>query len=109
MTGPEATLRDELIQQVWVIDAVSQTDQVCDVLIQRGRITAIAPSLSEVPPDVTVLEGRGKLLIPGLVDLYSHSGEPGFESRETLKISTAVSPGRGLYSGRGFYQPLIRR
>ena len=85
MTGPEATLRDELIQQVWVIDAVSQTDQVCDVLIQRGRITAIAPSLSEVPPDVTVLEGRGKLLIPGLVDLYSHSGEPGFESRETLK------------------------
>jgi dihydroorotase len=78
-------LRDELIQQVCIIDAVSQTNKVCDVLIQRGRITAIAPSLVEISPDVTVLDGRGKLLLPGLVDCYSHSGEPGFESRETLK------------------------
>jgi dihydroorotase len=84
VTGQESTFRDELIQQVCVIDAVSQTDQVCDVLIQQGTITAIAPSLPDVPPGATVLDGRGKLLLPGLVDLYSHSGEPGYESRETL-------------------------
>jgi dihydroorotase len=74
----------ELIQQVRVLDAVSQTDQVCDVLVRQGRIEAMAPTLSDVPADAVMTEGRGKLLIPGLVDLYSHSGEPGYESRETL-------------------------
>jgi dihydroorotase len=75
----------ELIQQVCVLDAVSQTDQVCDVLVRQGTIEAIAPTLSTVPPEATVVDGRGKLLMPGLVDLYSHSGEPGYESRETVK------------------------
>jgi len=74
----------QLIQQVCVLDAVTQTDQVCDVLVRQGRIEAIAPSLSVLPDATEVIEGRGKLLIPGLVDLYSHSGEPGHEATETL-------------------------
>jgi dihydroorotase len=75
----------QLIRQVWVLDAVSQTDQVRDVLVSQGRIAAIAPTMADPPPDTEVIDGTGKVLIPGLVDLYSHSGEPGYESRETLE------------------------
>jgi dihydroorotase len=74
----------DLIQQVCIIDAVTQTDQVVDVLVKDGRVEAIAPFLPEPPADAERMDGRGKILIPGLVDLYSHSGEPGYESRETL-------------------------
>ncbi|HSM84437.1 MAG TPA: dihydroorotase, partial [Nodosilinea sp.] len=74
----------QLIQQVRVLDAVTQADQVADVLVQDGVVTAIGPSLSVIPASAEMVQGQGKVLLPGLVDLYSHSGEPGNESRETL-------------------------
>ncbi|MBD2493139.1 dihydroorotase [Nostoc sp. FACHB-280] len=74
----------ELLQQVRVIDPVSGTDQIADVLIADGRIQAIAAQISEIGTDTLVRDCRGLVLGTGLVDLYSHSGEPGFEERETL-------------------------
>ncbi|BCL38655.1 dihydroorotase [Nostoc sp. MS1] len=74
----------ELLQQVRVIDPVSGIDTVTDVLIADGVIQAISTNLSEISPDTQIRDCRGLVLGPGLVDLYSHSGEPGFEERETL-------------------------
>ena len=74
----------ELFQQVRVIDPVSGTDQIADVLIADGIIKAIEPEIPRLPANTSVTDGRGLILGPGLVDLYSHSGEPGFEERETL-------------------------
>lgn len=74
----------ELLQQVRVIDPVSGTDQIADVLIADGYIQAIAPQIADISPDTVIRDSRGLVLGNGLVDLYSHSGEPGFEERETL-------------------------
>ena len=74
----------ELLQQVRVIDPVSGTEQIADVLIVDGYIQAVAAQISDISPDTQVRDGRGLVLGPGLVDLYSYSGEPGFEERETL-------------------------
>jgi dihydroorotase len=74
----------ELLQQVRVIDPVSQTDQVADVVIANGEIQAVAAQISDISPDTQIRDCRGLILGTGLVDLYSHSGEPGFEERETL-------------------------
>lgn len=73
-----------LLRQVRVIDPASQMDQIQDVLISGGRFSAIAPSLDINTDNFDVIDGAGKVLAPGLVDLYSHSSEPGYESRETL-------------------------
>lgn len=80
----EALPRPQLIQQVRVLDAVTNTDQVADVLVQAGQVAAIASYFPDLPADTEILPSQGKVLIPGLVDLYSHSGEPGHEDRETL-------------------------
>ncbi|MEH2451038.1 dihydroorotase [Nostoc sp.] len=74
----------ELLQQVRVIDPVSEIDELFDVLIADGYIQAVASHISEINSDTQIRDCQGLILGPGLVDLYSHSGEPGFEERETL-------------------------
>ncbi|WGV24758.1 dihydroorotase [Halotia branconii] len=74
----------ELLQQVRVIDPISGTDKLADVLISDGIIQAVAAHISQISPDTQIRNCQGLVLGSGLVDLYSHSGEPGFEERETL-------------------------
>lgn len=75
----------ELLQNVRAIDPVSKTDRIADILINQGKIQAIESKIAEIPGDTQVRDCRGLILGPGLVDIYSHSGEPGFEDRETLE------------------------
>lgn len=84
----------ELLQQVRVLDPVSGTDRIADVLIADNVIKAVEEKISELPSETSVRDCRGLVLGPGLVDLYSHSGEPGFEERETLvSLSQAAAAG----------------
>ena len=75
----------ELLQNVRVLDPVSETDRIADILINEGKIEAIESKIVEIPAGAEVRDCRGLILGPGLVDIYSHSGEPGFEDRETLE------------------------
>ncbi|MFQ4140474.1 dihydroorotase [Nodosilinea sp. PGN35] len=86
----------QLIQQVRVLDAVGQSDRTADVLVRDGVVEEIAPSLPDIPAAAEVIAGEGKLLLPGLVDLYSHSGEPGHEPRETLESLLAAGQAGGF-------------
>ena len=74
----------ELLQQVRVIDPTRKTDRVSDVLIAQGQIETISDHITDYPSQAELISGSGLILGPGLVDLYSHSGEPGNEARETL-------------------------
>ncbi|MBV6627806.1 MAG: dihydroorotase [Rivularia sp. (in: Bacteria)] len=74
----------ELLQQVRVINPVTNTDLVADVLIEDGYIKSVADKISEIPKNTSTRDCKSLVLGPGLVDLYSHSGEPGFEERETF-------------------------
>lgn len=75
----------ELLRQVRVLDPISQTDRIADVLIREGTIQTIEERITDVSDQTLVRDDSGLILGPGLVDLYSHSGEPGFEARETLQ------------------------
>lgn len=75
----------ELLQKIRVIDPVSKIDRTTDILIAGNQIAAIQENITEIPADTEVRDCRGLILGPGLADIYSHSGEPGFEERETLE------------------------
>ena len=75
----------ELLQNVRVLDPISEIDRIADILITEGQIAAIAEKITEFPADTEVRDCQGLILGPGLTDIYSHSGEPGFEERETLE------------------------
>lgn len=66
--------------------------QVHDVLLEQGKITAIAPNLS-VSADQMVTSDE-LWVSAGWMDLFCQSGEPGFESTETLNtLSKAALAG----------------
>jgi len=75
----------ELLQNVRVLDPVSESDRIADILIAEGNIKAVEEKIAEFPADTEVRDCQGLILGPGLTDIYSHSGEPGFEDRETLE------------------------
>jgi dihydroorotase len=75
---------NQLFQQVRVLDPISQTERVADVLVIDGVIQEISTT-TELPTDVSVSPGEHMILAPGLVDLYSHSGTPGHEERESIE------------------------
>jgi dihydroorotase len=98
----------QLIRQVRLVDGVSHTDQIRDVLVEAGQIVAIAEALDDVPAVTETIEGEGKLLFPGLVDLYSHSGEPGHEARETLASLLAAAAAGDLLGWEFYPAPCLR-
>jgi Amidohydrolase family len=69
------------ITHVTVIDATGAAPQPdMTVLVVRDRIAAVSSSSSaNLPSHTTVVDGRGKFLIPGLADMHVHltgAGEP---------------------------------
>ncbi|MBO6716745.1 MAG: amidohydrolase [Rhizobiaceae bacterium] len=51
-----------------------------DVLIEGTRIAAIGQNL-EAMPGARIIDGRGKLIMPGLVNAHTHSSETFFRGR----------------------------
>jgi dihydroorotase len=62
-----------------VVDPVSETDEVADLLVDGG---VIAPSPGRA---ATVLDCDGLVLARGLVDLHAHLRQPGREDKETVE------------------------
>lgn len=82
------------IRQIRILDPLTQQDQVGDVLIRNGIIQAMGDAIDVSDIDVTEVNGQGCVLGPGLLDLYSQTGEPGHESRETLgQLMAAAAQG----------------
>ena len=73
-----------------------------DVLIDNGTIVAVGqkldPPAGKADPATTIIDARGKLVLPGLVDLHVHLREPGFEYKDTIQTGTAAAVAGGFTS-----------
>lgn len=85
-----------LIKQVTILNPTANTEEVADVLVNEGIIQEINTRITDYREEATtIINGEGLILGPGLVDLYSQSGEPGNEARETLSSLTAAAVAGG--------------
>ncbi len=75
---------NQLFQQVRVLDPILQVERSADILVIDGVIEEVSVT-TQLPAELTVTPGEHLILAPGLVDLYSHSGTPGHEERETIE------------------------
>ena len=79
-----------LIRQVRLLG-----DEVVDIAIEGGVITAVGADLPT--DDHDVVDAQGLIALPGLVDLHTHLREPGREDAETVRTGT-MSAARGGYT-----------
>jgi len=75
-----------LFEDVTVIDGVSDAPRPhTSVLIEDGRIARVAPAAElDAPAGATVIDGRGKFLIPGLWDMHAHLSYWGEDALDLL-------------------------
>ena len=67
--------------KILAVDAVHGTEPFDgDILIDGATIKAIGPNLNAAP-DAEIIDGRGKLVMPGLVNSHTHSSETFFRGR----------------------------
>ncbi len=75
-----------------LIDPASGKDEPGGLLVRDGIIADMGPHLRRNAPDGTqVIDCRGHVLCPGLVDMQVFTGEPGQEHRETLKTASQAA------------------
>ncbi len=67
-----------------VIDPANNTDGLFDVVFDQGKIVAVEPSGKAGKNGATVVDAKGKLVLPGLVDIHTHLRQPGREDKETI-------------------------
>lgn len=46
------------------------------LVIRGGKIVEVRPAGARPPADATIIDAKGKVIMPGLVDSHSHIGEP---------------------------------
>lgn len=95
-TSPSST--DVLVvRNVRAVDPAHDLDAIVDVVVERGRIARLGPDAAKTVTGerVRVIDGSGKLALPGLFDLHAHLREPGQEYKEDLVsgLGAAVAGG----------------
>ena len=88
---PSATL----ITNVQLIDPEAGSVSPGSLLIEGGRIAALGPEVA-VPTGADVIDGGGKHLAPGIVDLGVKIGEPGERHRESFGSAGAAAAAGGV-------------
>ncbi|HEU4550220.1 MAG TPA: dihydroorotase [Rhizomicrobium sp.] len=83
-----------------LIDPASGLDAKGGLLIDNGRIADVGPRLfnDAEPTDPEVIDARGLVLTPGLIDARVFTGEPGSEHRESLESASAAAAAGGVTS-----------
>ena len=90
--------RPILLANARIVDPSRDLDTVGDVLIADGVIREAKRGIGAagVPEGTEVIDCRGKLVAPGLVDLRAFVGEPGEASRETFGSASQAAAAGGV-------------
>ena len=80
-----------------VVDPSQGMDQVADVLLQDGKVESVGVNLG-APDGARVIEVKGRVVAPGLIDLHVHFREPGQEDLETVATGAMAAVAGGFTS-----------
>ena len=76
-----------------LIDPSANTDEVRDLFIKDG---VIVETPADVPAGSEVIEAKGLVVVPGLIDVHVHLREPGGEDAETIETGSRAAAHGGF-------------
>jgi dihydroorotase len=84
-----------LIKNGRIIDPGNKTDEIASLLIADGKIAWMGKG---EPPekDGEVIDAKGMVVCPGLIDLHTHLREPGYEEKETIASGSRAAARGGF-------------
>ncbi len=85
-----------LIKNGRVIDPSQNLDEVCDVLIEDGKVSAVGSAFRIPQSELRTLEAEGLIVCPGLIDIHVHGRTPGQEYKEDTQSVTAAAARGGV-------------
>ncbi|MDP3937986.1 MAG: dihydroorotase [Deltaproteobacteria bacterium] len=80
-----------------LIDPRNRIDGEHDLLVDDGRIAAVAPR-GEGDREGQRIDASGKWVVPGLIDMHCHLREPGHEYKESILTGTRSAAAGGFTS-----------
>src|SRR5271156_826135 len=92
-------MSEVLILNGRLVDPASGVDAERDVLLRHGRVAAV-----EIPGELRAVRGKeiidakGMIVAPGLVDVHVHLREPGQTYKESIKTGTEAAAAGGFTS-----------
>lgn len=90
--------RPALLANARIIDPSRDLDFPGDLLIADGAIREAKRGIGAagVPEGTEVIDCRGKVVAPGLIDMRAFVGEPGAEHRETIASASQAAAAGGV-------------
>tara|TARA_R110000868_G_scaffold67736_2_gene200734 strand:+ start:310 stop:1596 length:1287 start_codon:yes stop_codon:yes gene_type:complete len=81
-----------------LLDPASGLDVTGNLLVKDGKIADLGPNLfsDTIPDGIEIVDCRGQVLCPGLIDMRVFTGEPGAEHRETLRTASLAAAAGGV-------------
>lgn len=81
-----------------LFDPGHKLDMKGGIRVTNGIINSLGPKIDSKsrPPSEHLIDCKGKLLVPGLIDMRVFAGEPGFEYKETLATASESAAAGGV-------------
>ena len=83
-----------LIKNGRIIDPSQNLNTFSDILIADGKVIEIKKNISKAANQK--IDARGKIIVPGLVDMHTHLREPGEENKETIASGALAAVNGGF-------------
>lgn len=84
--APGAGAAPVLVRGGRLLDPLQGVDDQVDLLVRGGRVQRLGADLRAAAGGAAeVIDARGKLVLPGLIDVHVHLRQPGFEYKETVE------------------------
>ncbi len=84
-----------IIKNGRVIDPAKKFDRVADILIENGKIKSVGKQNTSKGQ---VINAKGLIVTPGLIDMHVHLREPGREEEETIASGSTAAVHGGFTS-----------
>lgn len=87
-----------IIKSGRLIDPKSNRDEVLDIKIKDGKILAIGKNLEKSESEEEIIDAKGKIVVPGLIDVHVHFRDPGQTQKEDLETGSQAAVAGGFTS-----------